>query len=100
MPNQVGRGGEVDWDVVVDATIVRAHQHAAGAPKGGSNSDLGSAAEAEQALGPSRGGLTTKLHLACDGRGRPLGMLITAGQRHDSTQLEPGVAPVRWAGQS
>jgi transposase len=26
--------GEVDWDVVVDATIVRAHQHAAGAPKG------------------------------------------------------------------
>ena len=25
---------EVDWEVVVDATIVRAHQHAAGAPKG------------------------------------------------------------------
>jgi transposase len=27
--------GEVDWEVVVDATVVRAHQHAAGAPKGG-----------------------------------------------------------------
>jgi transposase len=26
--------GEVDWEVVVDATIVRAHQHAAGARKG------------------------------------------------------------------
>jgi transposase len=26
--------GEVDWDVVVDATIVRAHQHAAGAQQG------------------------------------------------------------------
>jgi hypothetical protein len=26
--------GEVDWDVVVDATVVRAHQHAAGARKG------------------------------------------------------------------
>jgi transposase len=26
--------GEVDWQVVVDATIVRAHQHAAGARKG------------------------------------------------------------------
>ena len=26
--------GEVDWAVVVDATIVRAHQHAAGARKG------------------------------------------------------------------
>ena len=27
--------GEVDWEVVVDATIVRAHQHAAGARKRG-----------------------------------------------------------------
>ena len=26
--------GEVDWEVVVDATVVRAHQHAAGARKG------------------------------------------------------------------
>jgi transposase len=28
--------GQVDWDVVADATVVRAHQHAAGArtPKG------------------------------------------------------------------
>jgi hypothetical protein len=24
-------GGEIDWDVSVDSTIVRAHQHAAGA---------------------------------------------------------------------
>ena len=28
--------GEVDWEVVVDATVVRAHQHAAGARKGDS----------------------------------------------------------------
>jgi transposase len=28
--------GEIDWEVVVDATIVRAHQHAAGARKGDS----------------------------------------------------------------
>lgn len=27
--------GEIDWDIVVDATIVRAHQHAAGARNGG-----------------------------------------------------------------
>jgi transposase len=26
--------GEVDWEVVVDATVVRAHQHAAGVRKG------------------------------------------------------------------
>ena len=33
--------------------------------------------------------MTTKLHLACDGHGRPLAMLVTAGQRHESTQLGP-----------
>jgi transposase len=31
--------------------------------------------------------LTTKLHLACDGKGRPLAVVLTPGQRHDSTQL-------------
>jgi hypothetical protein len=36
-------------------------------------------------LGRSRGGLTTKVHLATDGRGRPLAVLVTAGQRHEST---------------
>ncbi len=42
-----------------------------------------------QALGRSRGGLSTKIHLAVDGHGRPLAVLITAGQRHESTQLGP-----------
>jgi transposase len=40
-------------------------------------------------LGHSRGGLTTKLHLAVDGKGRPLAVTLTAGQRHESTQLAP-----------
>ena len=31
--------------------------------------------------------MTTKLHLAVDGRGRPLSIVVTEGQRHDSTQL-------------
>jgi transposase len=78
----------------VDATIVRAHQHAAGPPKGPGR-HVGSAAEADQALGRSRGGLTTKLHLVTDGRGRPLGMLVTAGQRHESTQLGPLLDTIR-----
>jgi transposase len=43
----------------------------------------------DEAIGRSRGGLTTKVHLACDGRGRPLSAVLTPGQRHDSTQLEP-----------
>jgi transposase len=46
-------------------------------------------------LGHSRGGLTTKIHLACDGAGRPLAMVVTAGQRHESTQLEPLLDAIR-----
>lgn len=33
---KVDAAGDVDWLVSVDSTIVRAHQHAAGARKGGS----------------------------------------------------------------
>jgi len=40
----------------------------------------------EQALGRSRGGFTTKIHIAVDGLGNPLRLLLTGGQVHDSTQ--------------
>lgn len=39
--------------------------------------------------------MTTKLHLACDGKGRPLSVVLTPGQRHDSTQLEPVLDGIR-----
>jgi transposase len=39
-------------------------------------------------LGRSRGGLSTKIHLAADRRCRPLTTLTTAGQRHDSIVFE------------
>lgn len=39
--------------------------------------------------------MTTKLHLACDGKGRPLSIVVTPGQRHDSTQLEPVLDAIR-----
>jgi hypothetical protein len=42
----------------------------------------------DEALGRSRGGFSTKVHLACDGMGRPLSVVVTPGQRHGSTQLE------------
>ncbi|MFD1985478.1 IS5 family transposase [Mesorhizobium newzealandense] len=38
----------------------------------------------DQALGRSRGGLTTKIHMICDSWGRPLRFMLTAGQRHDN----------------
>jgi hypothetical protein len=33
--------------------------------------------------------------VACDGGGRPLGLLVTAGQRHESTQLQPLLDAIR-----
>ncbi|WP_079249533.1 hypothetical protein [Streptomyces sp. IMTB 2501] len=58
----------MDWVVAVDSTIVRAHQNAAGA-----RSKRAPAGEpVHHALGRSRGGLTTKIHLTADGGCRPL----------------------------
>ena len=42
---------------------------------------------ADHALGRSRGGLTTKIHLIVDGRGTPLGVALSAGQRHEATRF-------------
>ena len=42
---------------------------------------------ADHGLGRSRGGLSTKIHLACEQRQKPLSIVITAGQRGDSPQF-------------
>jgi len=42
----------------------------------------------EQALGRSRGGFSCKIHITVDGLGNPLRLMLTAGQRHDSTQAQ------------
>ena len=62
--------------LIVDSTIVRAHQHAAGAKKGSE----------DQALGRSRGGLSTKIHMAVRGLGCPVRFTLTAGQKGDAPQ--------------
>jgi transposase len=41
-----------------------------------------------EALGRSRGGFTTKRHLRAEGGGKPITILVTAGQRHESTPFE------------
>ena len=61
--------------VRLDSTIERAHVSAAGAPK---------TKEADLALGRSRGGFDTQIHILADRRGRPL--RVPGGQRHDGTQ--------------
>ncbi|WP_420802361.1 IS5 family transposase [Streptomyces taklimakanensis] len=107
---------EIDWNVAVDSTIVRAHQHAAGAhtepppalaPKGAEPRTPGRNAVAEprrppggggargEGLGRSRGGFTTKLHLSADGRCRPLSLIVTPGQRADRTQFKPVPEKIR-----
>ncbi len=40
----------------------------------------------DEALGRSRGGFSTKLHLAVDAEGRPFELTVTPGQEHDICQ--------------
>jgi transposase len=75
--------GLIAWDVSVDSTIVRAHQHAAGARR--DRAVLGE--PADHALGRSRGGWTTKLHLACEQGRKLMSVVLTGGQRGDSPQF-------------
>lgn len=49
----------------------------------------------EQALGRSRGGWTTKLHLVVDGKLRPLAVHLTGGQAADSPQFVPTLEGIR-----
>lgn len=83
--------GLITWEVNVDSTVCRAHQHAAGARRDGqSQKEPPGGVHAEpddHALGRSRGGFTTKIHLACEQGQRPLSLLVTAGQRGDSPQF-------------
>ncbi|WP_188279040.1 IS5 family transposase [Streptomyces sp. CBMA370] len=88
---QADAEGDLDWVVAVDSTVVRAHQHAAGARKKGAL-----AGEPDHhALGRSRGGLTTKIHLAADSRCRPLAFVITPGQAGDAPAFPEVMAKVR-----
>ena len=71
---------QIDWEThYVDGSVVRAHQHAAGAH------DTTPDAEA---LGRSQGGFSTKIHLRAEGSGKPMTFVLTAGQRHEAVVLE------------
>jgi transposase len=41
-----------------------------------------------QALGRSRGGSSTKLHLRCDARGLPLAIVLTPGRTHEARAFD------------
>jgi transposase len=91
--------GVITWDGSVDSTSMRAHQHAAGArrdPDAQKEPPRGVEDEPDDhALGRSRGGLSTNLHLACEQGQKPLSMLLTGGQRGDSPQFVPVLESIR-----
>ena len=70
---------DMEW-LIIDTPIIRAHPCAGGALKT-------SGGQTSQALGRSRGGFSTKIHIAVDGFNR-LHFMLTAGQRHDITCAE------------
>jgi transposase len=61
--------------VMLASSACKAQRYASGARGGG-----------EEALGRSRGGLSTKIHAVADGLGRPLCFLLTPGQAADCRQ--------------
>lgn len=63
---------------MIDATLIRAHQHAAGAQGG----------QEHQALGKSCGGFSTKIHAKVDSLGMPLEFIVTAGQKQEGPFAE------------
>lgn len=64
-----------DEFAIIDASIVRVHQDAAGGKKNGT-----------ECVGRSRGGPSTKIHAVVDGLGNPVRIHLTEGQVHDVTQ--------------
>jgi transposase len=65
--------------------------------KGGCGDDTEALAVDGEELGRSRGGLSTKIHLAVDGRGLPIRIILTPGQAGDNPQLVPLLDGIRVA---
>ena len=61
-----------------DALRARPHQHVAGAMGG----------QECEALGRSRGGFGTKIHLRAEGGGKPMAFVLSGGERHESLYVE------------
>ena len=76
----LSRDADTDW-LFIDGSIVRAHQHGVGA-----------ASTENQSIGKSRGGNSTKIHLAVDSGGLPFYYELPCGNTHDIVHGESLVA--------
>jgi len=70
--NALKKSSDLEWEFI-NGSFVKAHQHSAGASSDGS-----------EAVGKSRGGNTTKIHLAVDSYGLPIEFKLTGGEVNDS----------------
>src|SRR3954470_15634723 len=66
-----------------------------GPEKGGCQPAVEALAVDGEGIGRSRGGLSSKIHLAVDGRGLPLAVILTPGQDGDNPQLLPLLEAIR-----
>ncbi len=77
MQQQADATGALDWQVhYVDSTTARAsaRRRCQGGPDA-------------EALGRSRGGFSTKIHLRVEGGGKPFTFVLTPGQAHEAPHL-------------
>ena len=78
---------DVEW-LFIDGTYVKAHQHSAGA-----------ASNQPEAIGKSRAGHTSKIHLVVDAYGLPIAFRLTGGNVNDSSEA-PELIAQRPAGEA
>ena len=67
---------DLEWGFI-DGSYVKAHQHSTGA-----------ASDDDQAIGTSRAGNTSTIHMVVDSFGLPIHFEITGGQVHDSSAAD------------
>lgn len=67
---------DTEWEFI-DGSIIKAHQHS-----------MGAATNQSEAIGKSRGGNTTKIHMAVDSYGLPIHFNLSSGEVHDSQMAE------------
>ena len=77
--------GKLSWQMSVDSTTSRAHVHAAGARR--DSVDLVAGEPDHHALGRSRGGWSTKTHVAVDQHRGVVSFVLTPGQRGDAPEM-------------
>ena len=97
--SQADAAGLIEWEVSVDSTVNRAHQHGTNlrSATGGELSNYTNllVEPPDHAIGRSRGGLTMKIHALCEANMRPLVLLLGTGQGGDSPMFPHVMSSLR-----